>query len=112
MCTVSFLPNRHGFYLAMNRDEKRERFAALAPAIVDLEGHRAVFPTEPNGGTWIPENEAGVCLALINLHRIERMQKNDAIRRRGRVRDFDENSSPDKIAAAPKKLPLPNQRPL
>jgi len=58
MCTVSFLPKPRGFYLAMNRDEKRERFAALAPAIVDLEGQRAVFPTEPNGGTWISANDS------------------------------------------------------
>src|SRR5438034_218983 len=100
MCTVSFLPNRHGFYLAMNRDEKRERFAALAPAIVDLEGHRAVFPTEPNGGTWISANDAGVCLALINWHRIERRPKNDTISRGLVVRELAEKASADKIAAA------------
>src|SRR5213594_1728905 len=84
MCTVSFLPKPRGFYLAMNRDEKRERFAALGPAIVDLEGHRAVFPTEPNGGTWISANDAGVCLALINWHRIER-RPNNGVRSRGEV---------------------------
>jgi hypothetical protein len=70
MCTVSFLPRSRGFYLAMNRDEKRDRFAALAPAVVDLKSHRAVFPSEPTGGTWISANDAGVCLALINWHRI------------------------------------------
>src|SRR5205809_6710573 len=70
MCTVSFLPNRHGFYLAMNRDEKRDRFAALPPEIVEFENHRVLFPREPTGGTWISANDAGVCLALINWHRI------------------------------------------
>ena len=52
MCTVSFLPKPHGFYLAVNRDEKRDRFAALAPTIVELKSHRVVFPREPIGGTW------------------------------------------------------------
>jgi hypothetical protein len=70
MCTVSFLPNARGFYLAMNRDEKRDRLAALAPAVLHLDGRRAVFPREPSGGTWISVNDAGVCLALINWHRI------------------------------------------
>jgi hypothetical protein len=70
MCTVSFVPKSQGFYLAMNRDEKRERFAALAPAIVELGSHRAILPREPTGGTWISANDAGVCLALINWHRI------------------------------------------
>ena len=70
MCTVSFVPKSRGFYLAMNRDEKRERFAAIAPAIVELGSHRAILPREPTGGTWISANDAGVCLALINWHRI------------------------------------------
>ena len=65
----------------MNRDEKRDRSAALAPAIVETESHRAVFPREPTGGTWISVNDVGVCLALINWHRIERKPKNDTLSR-------------------------------
>src|SRR5439155_23166434 len=76
MCTVSFLPNRHGFYLAMNRDEKRDRLAALPPEIVEFENHRVLFPREPTGGTWISANDVGVCLALINWHRIKRESNN------------------------------------
>src|SRR5438874_12701665 len=48
------------------------RFAALPPEVVELERHHAIFPREPTGGTWISANDAGVCLALINWHRIER----------------------------------------
>src|SRR5438876_9883074 len=84
MCTVSFLPNKHGFYLAMNRDEKFTRSTALPPAIVDLADRRAIFPCEPQGGTWIAANDAGVCLALINWHRIER-QPVRSIASRGQV---------------------------
>src|SRR5215471_11711513 len=72
MCTVSFVPKSQGFYLAMNRDEKLDRFAAVAPKIVDLANRRAIFPREPTGGTWISANDAGVCLALINWHRVKR----------------------------------------
>ena len=71
MCTVSFLPGSGGFYLAMNRDEKRSRPIASPPEIVDAGNRRAVFPRDPRGGSWIAVNQMGVCLALINWHRIE-----------------------------------------
>src|SRR4029453_10021540 len=71
MCTVSFSPNSLGFHLLMNRDEKRNRPTALPPAIEEFGDHRAIFPREPSGGAWIAANDAGVCLALINWHRIE-----------------------------------------
>ena len=95
----------------MNRDEKRERFAALAPAIVDLEGHRAVFPTEPSGGTWISANDAGVCLALINWHRIEREPSHDIISRGKVVTALAGKSSADEIANGVRKLLLRKLRP-
>ena len=111
MCTVSFLPKSQGFYLAMNRDEKLDRFTALAPTIVDLACRRAVFPREPAGGTWISANDAGICLALINWHRIERRPKNDTISRGLVVRELAEKSSADEIGVALKKLPLSKLRP-
>ena len=85
MCTVSFLPRPEGFYLAMNRDEKRDRLRrSRHRTIVEIENRRAIFPREPNGGTWISANDAGVCLALINWHRIER-EPNNGILSRGEV---------------------------
>src|SRR5207248_11293202 len=82
MCTVSFIPKDQGFYLAMNRDEKRSRSIALPPRIVAVAGCRAIFPREPNGGTWIAVNDAGVCLALINWHRIQRNPADEIASRR------------------------------
>jgi Transport and Golgi organisation 2 len=84
MCTVSFSPNSRGFYLLMNRDEKRNRVTALPPKIVDLRNHRAIYPYESSGGTWIAANDAGVCLALINWHRIEREPVGEIVSR-GRI---------------------------
>ena len=106
MCTVSFLPNSQGFYLAMNRDEKRDRLAALPPEVIELECHRAIFPWEPTGGTWISANDAGVCLALINWHRIKR-ESNNGVRSRGEViRKLAGISTSNEISTAVKKLPL------
>jgi len=106
MCTVSFLPKAQGFYLAMNRDEKRDRFAALPPAVIELENNRAIFPREPTGGTWISANNAGICLALINWHRIEREPKNDMLSRGLVVRELAGKSTADEIAVGVMKLPL------
>jgi Transport and Golgi organisation 2 len=111
MCTISFLPKSHGFYLAMNRDEKRDRFAALAPTIVDFENHRAVFPSEPTGGTWISANDAGVCFALINWHRVERQPKNEIVSRGEVVRSLANKSDTDEIVDGIAKLPLRKLRP-
>jgi len=111
MCTVSFIPKAHGFYLAMNRDEKLDRFAGLAPTIVDLESRRAMFPSEPTGGTWISANDAGVCLALINWHRVEREPNKDVVSRGEVVRALAGKSGANEIAGAMGKLPLRKLRP-
>jgi Transport and Golgi organisation 2 len=111
MCTVSFLPRVQGFYLAMNRDEKRQRSAGLPPQIVELESHRAIFPREPTGGTWISTNDAGMCLALINWHRIRREPANDVLSRGLVVKELAGKSTAHEIAAAMKKLPVRKLRP-
>jgi hypothetical protein len=111
MCTVSFLPKSQGFYLAMNRDEKLDRFTALAPAISELGSRRAVFPREPTGGTWISANDAGICLALINWHRIEREPKHDVISRGEIVKALAGRSSAEEIVNGVMKLPLRKLRP-
>jgi hypothetical protein len=111
MCTISFLPNGQGFYLAMNRDEKLDRFTALPPKIVDLARRRAVFPREPTGGTWISANDAGICLALINWHRVEREPKHEIISRGQVVRELAGKSSADEIANSVMKLQLRKLRP-
>jgi hypothetical protein len=111
MCTVSFLPKTQGFYLAMNRDEKLERFTALAPAIVDLDSRRAVFPREPPGGTWISANEAGVCLALLNWYRIARELDNGVVSRGEVVRVLAAKSTAAEVAQGIAGLPLRKLRP-
>ena len=95
----------------MNRDEKRDRYVALAPAVVKAGGRLAVFPREPAGGTWISANDAGVCLALINWHRIEREPHNDILSRGLVIRELAGKSTTDEVGAALRKLPLRKLRP-
>ena len=111
MCTVSFLPNAKGFYLAVNRDEKLTRCRGLAPAIVNFRPRRAMFPREPNGGTWISANDAGTCLALINWHRVESEPAHHAVSRGEVVRELAGKSSMREIAEALAGLPLNRLRP-
>src|SRR5437899_10955652 len=98
MCTVSFVPNTRGFYVAMNRDEKRTRSTAIPPSIVDLAEHHAVFPCEPNGGTWIAANDPGVCVALINWHTINREPARAIVSRGQVVKTLAGSSSAKEIA--------------
>ena len=52
----------------MNRDEQRARAKALPPDIHECGSLRALYPSEPSGGTWIGLNEAGLTIALINWY--------------------------------------------
>ena len=70
MCTVTFMPRRTGYCLAMNRDEKRARAKGLPPALRNLDGRQVAYPSEPSGGTWIALNDEGVTFALINWYSV------------------------------------------
>ena len=70
MCTVTFIPRRTGYYLAMNRDEKRVRSVGLPPSESRVDGRTVVCPSEPGGGTWIAANDLGGCLALVNWYSV------------------------------------------
>jgi hypothetical protein len=106
MCTISFVPKLRGFYLAMNRDEKFTRSTALPPAIVDLADRRAIFPREREGGTWIAANDAGVCFALVNWHRIKREPARSIASRGQVVKALAGKISTEEIAAGLAALPL------
>ena len=68
MCSISFLPQPEGLFLAMNRDEQLSRAAALPPRTETCGRQRAIFPREPSGGTWIGVNENGLAAALVNWY--------------------------------------------
>lgn len=67
MCTLSFVPRRRGYVVAMNRDERLTRVEALPPKKFHLPGFIAIYPHEPGGGTWIAANDHRATFALLNL---------------------------------------------
>ncbi len=68
MCTISFLPTRHGFLLAMNRDEQISRPRALAPRRHWTGTRASLYPSEAGGGTWVGVSDVGLSLALVNWY--------------------------------------------
>jgi len=95
----------------MNRDELRTRPTALPPRIFESGDHRVLYPSEPTGGTWIAVNDTGVCLALLNWHRINRLPLGDVISRGEVVRALVESDSIEEISARLKSLMLDRIRP-
>lgn len=111
MCTVSFVPRQRGFYLAMNRDEKRTRATALPPATLEIRGRLVILPRETNGGTWIAVNDCGICFALINWYRIASEPAGEIISRGEVVRALAGTTSVDQIADGVGALKLRQLRP-
>jgi hypothetical protein len=68
MCTISIARHSGGIRVVCNRDERRDRSAALAPAEYPVGATgRALFPRDPDGGgTWIGVNRAGLVAAMLN----------------------------------------------
>ena len=106
MCTVTFIAQRNGYCLGMNRDEKLTRPIGLPPRKVWVDGHALVCPSEPGGGTWISLNDTGVCLALINWYSITRRVKRRPLSRGEVVKMVCPADLPDVADARLQSLPL------
>lgn len=81
MCTVSFIARKNGYALAMNRDESLTRVAGLPPKRFNVNGRSVIYPSEPQGGTWIALNDTGATLALINWYAVKERVRGDAVSR-------------------------------
>ena len=68
MCTISFIPKKDGYLLAMNRDELKSRAVAVPPSLHQFNSLSLVYPQESSGGTWIGANSRGTLLALMNAN--------------------------------------------
>jgi hypothetical protein len=85
MCTLTIVTGNDEYIMAMNRDEKIVRGAGLPPEIYEVDGTRAVYPSDRNGGTWVATNEYGVALALLNWNDIATHSRDAKRRSRGHV---------------------------
>jgi hypothetical protein len=106
MCTVSIIPRQRGYLLAMNRDEKLTRVAALPPKVVSVAGRKVVFPSEPGGGTWIALHDCGVAFALINWYSVPARVGRNPVSRGVVVNAVNAANSPGEAAEALARLPL------
>lgn len=106
MCTVTLVARRNGYVLGMNRDEKRTRIAGLPPKIQVLHGRSVLFPSEPDGGTWIALNNSGVTLALINWYAIPARVELNAVTRGKVVKAACIADSADEAEQLIAELPL------
>jgi Transport and Golgi organisation 2 len=111
MCTISFIPNARGFYLAMNRDELLTRVAGLPPTVFENNGYRVIYPREPSGGTWIAVNERGICLTLLNWHRVDCFPSGEIISRGEIVKSLALAGSLSEVEEKLPSLPLSHMRP-
>jgi hypothetical protein len=106
MCTVTFIARRNGYALGMNRDEKLARATALPPAQRQIDRGAVLFPSEPNGGTWIGVNDAGVTLALINWYFISERVGGSPFSRGNIIRSALSARLPAAVSEALANLPL------
>ena len=111
MCTVTFIARRNGYALGMNRDEKLARVTALPPAQHCLGSHDVLFPSEPNGGTWIGVNGTGATLALINWYSINARVTGEVVSRGDVVRLALASTSAAHVDARLTDLPLARVNP-
>jgi len=111
MCTVTFLPRRRGYALAMNRDEQRTRIAAMPPAETSVAGRTVLAPSEPGGGTWLALNDAGVTFALINWYEVKARVPARAVSRGQVVRAVGALDSPASASRRLQVLPLRKTNP-
>lgn len=80
MCTLTIIPwnssapslqspQGRGLRVVCNRDESRQRPAALAPRLHTLGVRQACMPVDPvSDGTWIGANDAGLIAVLMNVY--------------------------------------------
>ena len=69
MCTASWAPGPDGYTFCFNRDERRTRAPAIAPAEREQDGVRFLAPLDGDfGGTWIAVTMHGLSFGLLNRY--------------------------------------------
>jgi hypothetical protein len=67
MCTVTYIPTKHGCFLTSSRDENTMRPIALAPDMYEHNGVNIVYPKDTKAnGSWIAFTQNGNAAVLLN----------------------------------------------
>ncbi len=85
MCTLSLFRQNSGYKVFMNRDERHDRVAELAPKLIAKDPD--VFaPIDPqSGGTWIAHNNKGFWGCLLNGYFENATDSNASYQSRGEI---------------------------
>lgn len=111
MCTVTFVPRRGGYCLAMNRDEQLTRAGARPPRREKLGDRTVIWPADPGGGTWIALNDTAACLALLNWYAVPGEFTGEPVTRGRVVQTVGVATRPAEVATALGGLPLARMKP-
>jgi hypothetical protein len=106
VCTITLIAREKGFLLGMNRDEKRSRPQGLPPSERHIGSYRAIYPSEPGGGTWISLNNCGVTLALINWYSVPGRVTTSPVSRGEVIPSMNTAGCAESVDIAFSKLPL------
>jgi transport and Golgi organization protein 2 len=106
MCTVTFIAQRNGYCLGMNRDEKLTRLDGLPPTRTKTNGREVLYPSEPTGGTWIALNDSGASLALINWYSVTKKVERNNVSRGEVIKAVGAADSAEVVNARLKELRL------
>lgn len=110
MCTVTFVPVKHGALITSSRDEKQVRKAALQPQAYVHNGSILTYPKDAEaGGTWIAVKDNGNAAILLNGGYIKHTPMPPYRKSRGLV--LLDIFSADEPAEAFKQVPLDNIEP-
>ncbi len=96
----------NSYRLGMNRDEKLARAIAFPPAQDHFGTREVLFPREPEGGTWVGVNDAGVTVALINWYGVPAGVAGKPLSRGELVRASLPSASPDQLHVLRGESPL------
>ncbi len=67
MCTVTYIPTKHGCMVTSSRDENIKRAKALPPAVYMHNGVQLIYPKDGQAnGSWITISETGNAAVLLN----------------------------------------------
>lgn len=81
---MSWLPDRSGYWVLFNRDERRTRRSGRRPEHRRQGPVRTVAPTDGDaGGTWIGVNQFAVTVALLNRYHEAPVERTPATVSRG-----------------------------
>jgi uncharacterized protein with NRDE domain len=86
MCTVTYIPNKHGCFITSSRDESVLRPNAIMPGVYEHNGINIVYPKDAKAnGSWIAFTQTGNAAVLLNGAFVKHISKPPYLKSRGLI---------------------------